>query len=143
MVGYHKFVALVATIAGLAIQPVLADQKPSHMCPSPGSNLVNGFRTECDMVSIKGLKGHTASQILYEIIAESTLSNGTFFRNGSHVTCLFQETSFALNGAGIGLGLLEIQIPEIKYDKALCLFVADVPQGGLNLGEKFAGSQRP
>lgn len=115
-VGYFKFVAFLATMAGLACQPVLGDQKPSHMCPSPGSNLVNGFGTECDVVTINGLKGHSASQILYEIITESTLSNDTVFRNGSHVTCLFQETSFALTGAGIGVGPLQIQIPDIKHD---------------------------
>ncbi|KAK1826117.1 hypothetical protein QBC39DRAFT_293813 [Podospora conica] len=135
MVGYFQLVALLTTVVGLACQPVLADQKPGVKCPSGYTNLVNGFGTQCDVVDIEGLKGHSASQILYEIIAESPLSNDTFFRNGSHVTCLFQDTSFSLGGSGIGAGPLEIHIPHIKYDGALCLYVDGVPQGGLTLGE--------
>ncbi|KAK0616142.1 hypothetical protein B0T14DRAFT_497455 [Immersiella caudata] len=125
----------LALLASLAWQTALADQKPGTRCPPEGSNLVNGFRTECDVATIEGLKGHSASQILYEIAMEANLPNDTFFRNDSHVTCLLQDSSFALSGFAIGLGPVSITIPPIKYQGALCLYVADVPQGGLKLGQ--------
>lgn len=109
---------LLATIACLAFQPALADQKPQYMCPEFWlTQVFTGFGNECGTVNIKDLKGYAPSQILYDIIAEAPLSNDTFFSNGSHVTCLFQDISYALSGATIGFPTgLHFQFPKFESD---------------------------
>lgn len=112
------FFPLLATIACLAFQPALADQKPGYMCPEFWlTQVFTGFGSECGTVNIKDLKGYAPSQILYDIITEAPLSNDTFFSNGSHVTCLFQDTSYALSGATVGFPAgLHFQFPKFESD---------------------------
>lgn len=71
-----------------------------------------GFESECITESLKDLNGHSASEILFEIIMESKLPNETFFANDLHVTCLFANSSFLLSGAGFG----PFTIPEITSE---------------------------
>lgn len=60
------------------------------------------FENECKTNDIKNLDGHSASEILYEIISESKLDDTTFYQNDLYVTCLFTDSSFVLSGLGAG-----------------------------------------
>ena len=79
-----------------------------------------GLESACDFQNFDGLQGHPPSEILYEIMMQSPLDNNTFFRNESHVTCLFRDSSFTLNGFGGGVGPVTFQlggitVPGSKY----------------------------
>ena len=70
-----------------------------------------GLEAACDFNNFNGqLGGHPASEVLYQIIMQSPLDNSTFFRNDNHVTCLFKNSSFVLNGFGAGVGPVNIQL---------------------------------
>ena len=102
-------------LLSLASCLVRADQNPETRCPGGATNLANGLASACDLGHMDGLQGHAASQILYEISMESELPNSTFFGNGQHVTCLFQNSSFGLSGIGIGIGPVTLTIPPLNF----------------------------
>lgn len=107
MVRYDPLLA--ALVANLVFWPAEAQEDQRIRCPSGWSNLANGFDSNCDLVNFD-LNGYTASQLMYEIIHESDRSNDTFFNNDDHVTCLFQESTFALEG-DVGAGPVSFTIP--------------------------------
>ena len=74
-----------------------------------------GLNAECDLAKFDGLNGHPASEILYQIIMQSPLDNSTFFKNDSHVTCLFRDHGFVLDGFGVGAGPVSFHIGGIQF----------------------------
>lgn len=90
------------------IWPVLSDSNDQTIeCASwrEGWDIFDwssNFEHECKTEDMKDLNGHPASEILYEIIKESTLDNNTFYKNDRHVTCLFADSSFVLSEFGFG-----------------------------------------
>lgn len=69
-----------------------------------------GLEAACDFQNFDGLQGHPASEILFQILMQSPLDNNTFFANESHVTCLFRDTRFVLDGFGAGAGPISFQL---------------------------------
>lgn len=70
-----------------------------------------GLEAACDFNNFEGLQGHSASEILYEIIMQADRPNDTFYPNEEHVTCLFKDTNFILDfgvgakGVGLNIGI--------------------------------------
>lgn len=73
-----------------------------------------GLEAAYDFNTFKGLQGHSASEVLYEIIMQADRPNDTFYPNGEHVSCLFQDSDFILDfgvgGKGVGINI-EIDHP--------------------------------
>lgn len=58
------------------------------------------FSTNCDTQDFNDVSNHPITQILYDVVMESDLPNSTIYKNGEHVACLFNDTTFVLNSLG-------------------------------------------
>ncbi|KAK8057900.1 hypothetical protein PG996_011837 [Apiospora saccharicola] len=125
-----------------------AASAPETMKPDIGCTVLGGnnLNYKCATAGFSGLQGHSASELLYDIISQSTLPNDTFYKNDRHVACLFRDTKFVLEpkevsagaGAKAGPATFEVGVTgkvDSEADGTLCAYPYEVPEGGLTLGQ--------
>ncbi|KAK8108416.1 hypothetical protein PG984_014217 [Apiospora sp. TS-2023a] len=122
--------ATAAAAAAAASAP--ETMKPDIGCTVLGGNNLN---YKCATAGFSGLQGHSASELLYDIISQSTLPNDTFYKNDRHVACLFRDTKFVLEPKEVSAGAGGQGGPGHVRGRALCAYPYEVPEGGLTLGQ--------
>ena len=94
------FLQLFATALLCFTSKAEETQQPSLNCQE-GGFAISHLSPQCDLNQFNGLNNHAPAQVLYEIVAEATtVTNNTFYKNGTNVSCLFNGTNFVLNGLG-------------------------------------------
>ncbi|KAH9898665.1 hypothetical protein F4778DRAFT_782782 [Xylariomycetidae sp. FL2044] len=144
MASYTKIILPLLSLSTF-LTPVVPSQDLKGRGARCG-NVFVGDNVWCETTVFQGLDGHPESEILYEIILQSTLPGDTFYPNNNHIACLYADRSFiiSLDASSSNKGPLEF-IPHFDVThnlltnnmkmRALCAFPQGVSKGGLTLDE--------